>query len=61
MNANQYFLIAQQRVADHLRAAERARVASEARAPRCDRHDAERIANVRARLCRLAARLASPS
>lgn len=61
MNANLQYLIAKQRIADQLRAAELARRSREARAPRRDANDAEPIANVRARLCRLAARVASQS
>jgi hypothetical protein len=59
MNANLQHLVAKQRIADQLRVAERARVGREARAQRHDAPDAEPIANVRARLSRLAARLAS--
>ncbi|MGB8876544.1 MAG: hypothetical protein WCD11_09520 [Solirubrobacteraceae bacterium] len=59
MHDNLQHLVAEQRIADHLRAAERARLASGARAERRDPHDAEPITNVRARLCRPAARLAS--
>jgi hypothetical protein len=52
-------LVALQRIADRVRAAERAQLANEARAQRRDPHDAQPIVTVRARLFCLAARLTS--
>jgi len=45
-------LIAKQRIADQLRAAERARLGNEARARRREPHDAEPIPYIKARLVR---------
>jgi hypothetical protein len=60
MNDHLQPLVAKQRIADQLRAAERARVAGQARRQRRDPR-AQPVAIVRARLSRLAARLASLS
>jgi hypothetical protein len=59
MHGNLQHLVAIQRIADQVRAAERAQLANEARVQRRDPPDAQRIVTVRVRLCRLAARLSS--
>ena len=60
MNDHLQPLVAKQHIAEQLRAAERARVVSQARSQRRDPR-AQPVAIVKARLSRLAARLASPS
>jgi len=59
MHGNLPQLVATQRIADQVRVAERARLASEARAQRRDPPNAQAIVTVTIRLCRMAARLSN--
>jgi hypothetical protein len=58
MNAQLNYIVAQQRIADLQRAAQRARLASDAGTGRRNSRDSNRITRLSARLARLTARLA---
>jgi hypothetical protein len=58
MNAELHYILAQQRIADHQRAAEHARLATDAGTGRRDSRDSNPITRLRAHFARLTARSA---